>query len=134
MLKSCAQRPLQGAQERRGSDHDRRADVSSKINGLDGSRPASPGAGRVPRRSQASSGGSAGEAVGAAESVHITDTAAQLAALERAVRDLPAVDESRVAALRTAIEQGAYTVSPDRIADQLMQLEQSLDPLSRRGE
>lgn len=106
----------------------------SKIDGLDGSRPASPGAGRVSRRSQASSGSAAGGAAGATESVHITDTAAQLAALEKAVSDLPAVDESRVAALRTAIEQGTYTVSPDKVADQLMQFEQTLEPLNQRGE
>jgi negative regulator of flagellin synthesis FlgM len=105
----------------------------SKINGLDGSRPAAPGAGRVSRRSQASSGGAAGGTAGAVESVHITDTAAQLAALEKAVRDLPAADESRVATLRTAIEQGTYTVSPDKVADQLMQFEQMLEPLNSSG-
>jgi flagellar biosynthesis anti-sigma factor FlgM len=59
--------------------------------------------------------------------------ASQLAALEQAVRELPAADVARVATLRTAIEQGTYTVSPDRIADHLTQLEQSLESLGRKN-
>lgn len=100
--------------------------MSSKIDGFEGSRPAAPGAGRVSSRSNLSSGGAPAATPGDVASVHITDTAAQLAALEQAVRDLPAVDEARVATLRSAIEQGTYAVAPDRIADHLMQLEQSL--------
>lgn len=105
--------------------------MSSKINGVEGGRPASPGAGRVSQRVQPQGGEPAG-APAAAESVHITDTASQLAALEQAVRELPAVDEARVATLRTAIEQGTYTVSPDKIADHLLTLEQSLEAAGRR--
>ena len=58
--------------------------------------------------------------------VHITDTATHLAALEQAVRNLPPVDPVRVAELRSAIEQGRYTVKPAHIASQLLQLEQAL--------
>lgn len=105
--------------------------MSSKISGIDGG-PASPGAGRVSQRNALESGGTAPASSSAPESVHITDVASQLAALEQAVRDLPAVDGTRVATLRTAIEQGTYTVSPDRIADHLLQLEQSLETLGRR--
>lgn len=61
--------------------------------------------------------------------VHITDSASQLATLEQTLRSLPAVDQARVAQVRTAIEQGTYTVQPHQVADQLMQLEQSLSPL-----
>jgi negative regulator of flagellin synthesis FlgM len=61
--------------------------------------------------------------------VHITDSANQLASLEQALRNLPAVDSARVSQLQTAIEQGTYTVQPQHIADQLMQLEQSLGEL-----
>ncbi len=106
--------------------------MSSKINGFEGGRPASPGAGRVSQRVDVPSGAPAAGAPASAESVHITDTESQLAALEQAVRELPAVDETRVATLRTAIEQGTYSVAPDKIADHLMQLEQSLDALGRR--
>jgi len=104
--------------------------VSNKINGIDGG-PASPGAGRVSQRNAVESGAAAPENASPG-SVHITDTASQLAALEQALRELPVLDTARVATLRTAIEQGTYTVSPDRIADHLMQLEQSLEALGRR--
>ena len=105
--------------------------MSNKINGIDGG-PASPGAGRVSPRNAVESGAAAPETASTPESVHITDTASQLATLEQALRELPVLDTARVATLRTAIEQGTYTVSPDRIADHLMQLEQSLEALGRR--
>ena len=105
--------------------------MSSKISGIDGG-PASPGAGRVSARNAPESGGAAAGTSTTPESVHITDAASQLAALEQAVRELPPLDGARVATLRSAIEQGTYTVSPDHIADHLMQLEQSLESLGRR--
>ena len=105
--------------------------MSSKINGIDGG-PASPGAGRVSQRNAVESGGAAAGTSSTPESVHITDVASQLAALEQAVQTLPAVDTARVATLRTAIEQGTYTVSSDQIADHLTQLEQSLEALGSR--
>jgi anti-sigma28 factor (negative regulator of flagellin synthesis) len=46
------------------------------------------------------------------------------------MRGLPAVDPVRVARFSAAIEQGTYTVQPQHIADQLMQLEQALGQLS----
>ena len=61
--------------------------------------------------------------------VHITDSASQLATLEQTLRSLPAVDSARVAQLQTSIEQGTYTVQPQHVADQLMQLEHSLAEL-----
>lgn len=62
--------------------------------------------------------------------VHITGTARQLVELEQMVKDMPAVDEAKVAALSAAIEQGTYKVSADKIADNLMQIEQALAPLN----
>ncbi|HJS91836.1 MAG TPA: flagellar biosynthesis anti-sigma factor FlgM [Steroidobacteraceae bacterium] len=64
--------------------------------------------------------------------VHITDSASQLASLEQTLRSLPAVDPVRVAQLQAAIEQGGYTVQPQHVADQLLQLEQALGQL-RQG-
>ena len=61
--------------------------------------------------------------------VHITDSASQLASLEQTLRSLPAVDGARVAQLQASIDQGTYTVQPQHVADQLMQLEQSLADL-----
>ena len=47
----------------------------------------------------------------------------RLAALEEAIRELPDVDEARVARLRGAIADGTYRVSPHRIAEKLMRFE-----------
>jgi negative regulator of flagellin synthesis FlgM len=99
--------------------------VASKINGIEGGGGASAGTSRVSQR------GSRGVPVSSQTSsdVHITDTATQLAALEQTVSDLPAVNESRVAQMRTAIEQGTYQVAPQQVADRLTQLEQALSVL-----
>jgi negative regulator of flagellin synthesis FlgM len=105
--------------------------VGTNISGVEGDRPAPLGNGRVTGGAQAAPGGAA-PAVPETGSVHITETAGQLAALEQAVSGLPAVDQARVAAVRSAIEQGTYTASPDNIADHLLQLEQALETLGRR--
>jgi negative regulator of flagellin synthesis FlgM len=58
--------------------------------------------------------------------VRITDSARQLAALEQAIRDIPDIDEARVAKARAAIADGTYQVAPNRIADKLLRLENEL--------
>lgn len=108
--------------------------MSNKISGLSGGSTASVGAGRPARKTRDAVTGDSSASVPAdsspaAADVHITDSASQLASLEQAVRSLPAVDPVRVTQLRTAIEQGTYTVQPQHIADQLMQLEQALGQL-----
>ena len=104
--------------------------MSSKIGGVDGSSPtAAIGAGRAVQRPQdAATGGaqSSADSGGNAESVQITGTARQLASLEQAVRDLPAVNEAKVAQISSAIEQGTYTVNSRHIADQLVQMDKDL--------
>lgn len=106
--------------------------MTNKISGL--SNDLAPiGAGRPAEKARdAATGSSAPDAdISSAGSgdVHITDSASQLAALEQTLHSLPAVDEARVAQFRTAIEQGTYTVQPQQVADQLMQLEHSLSQL-----
>src|SRR5258708_2306127 len=99
--------------------------VSSKINGIEvGRRTSSVGAGRPVQRPQDAARGTTTTTTSSADStgeVQITGAASQLAALEQSVRDLPVVDEARVAALRTALDQGSYQVVPRKIADTLMQ-------------
>jgi negative regulator of flagellin synthesis FlgM len=58
--------------------------------------------------------------------VQITDQARQLASLEHTVKSLPVVNESRVAAIRQAIDEGRYQINPERIADKLLRTEQEL--------
>jgi negative regulator of flagellin synthesis FlgM len=69
------------------------------------------------------------EGTGSAADVHITDTASFLASLEPTLREAPAVDAGKVAAIRTAIEQGRYSVHPEHVATQLMQIERALGQL-----
>ena len=106
--------------------------MANKISGLSGSSTASIGAGSPAAKTRdAATGGSPAPAGSppATGDVHITDSASQLASLEQAVRSLPAVDAARVAQFSTAIEQGNYTVQPQHVADQLLQLEQALGHL-----
>ena len=107
--------------------------MSSKIGGVDGTSPtAAIGAGRAVQRPQdAATGGaqSSADSGGNAESVQITGTARQLANFEQAVRDLPAVNDSKVAQVSSAIEQGTYAINSRHIADQLVQMERELGRL-----
>jgi negative regulator of flagellin synthesis FlgM len=106
--------------------------VSSKISGVDSTPIAAIGAGRAAQSPKDAVGGGKSSNTSSNESsqdVQITGSARQLAGLEQQVRDLPAVNETRVSQIRTAIEQGTYTVNPQRIADQLMSVEHDLSKL-----
>jgi negative regulator of flagellin synthesis FlgM len=61
-----------------------------------------------------------------ANPVQITEQARQLAALEQTVNSLPIVNEAKVAAIRSAIEDGSYQVVPERIADKLLRMDREL--------
>lgn len=66
-----------------------------------------------------------------ANPVQITDQARQLAALEQTVNSLPVVNEAKVAAIRTAIENGSYQVVPERIADKLLRMDRDLGAVQK---
>lgn len=105
--------------------------MSDKIGGVDGSSSSTAiGAGRAVQRSQDAATGNAQSSGGSGgESVQITGAARQLAGLEQAIRDLPAVNEARVAQISSSIEQGTYSVNSRQIADQLIQMEKVLKDL-----
>jgi negative regulator of flagellin synthesis FlgM len=109
----------------------RRPDVSSKITGVD-TRTGPVGAGRAVERARDATTGAKAESGGPGD-VHITGTALQLADLEQTIKDMPAVDEAKVAAISSALAQGTYQIVPKRIADGLLQLEQALAPLGEKG-
>jgi len=88
-------------------------------------RPVQVGTGKSVSRAGDTAKGSV-ESAAAAGPVKITEQARQLAALKQAVQALPIVDEARVVAIRLAIEQGQYEVSPERIAQKLLQIESDL--------
>ena len=103
--------------------------MSSKISGTDNRGTSAVGAGRpVGKVRDVTSEPKTAEQQ--SSDVHITGTARQLVELEQVVKDMPAVDEAKVAALSAAIENGTYKVSADKVADNLMQIEQALAPLN----
>lgn len=105
--------------------------MTSKIGsgGID-NRPVQVGSDRAVKRANDSADSAVASAKPAAaaegQGVRITDSARQLAALEQAIRDLPDIDEARVAQVRAAIADGTYQVSPERIADKLLRMESEL--------
>lgn len=103
--------------------------MSSKINGFEGSQPAAVGQGKVVKSATRTADGASADSTTTSESVHITGAAGQLASLEQSARDLPVVDESRVASVRSAVEQGTYQVAPQNVADGLLKMERSLRAL-----
>ena len=109
--------------------------MASKIGGVDGSSPSTAiGAGRAVQRPQdAATGAAQNSDAGTGENVEITGAARQLATLEQAVRDLPAVNDAKVAQISNAIQQGTYTVNSRHIANQLIQMEKALKDLPADG-
>jgi negative regulator of flagellin synthesis FlgM len=107
--------------------------VSSKIGGVNGNgQTPAIGAGRALQRPQDAATGGAQNSANTGdntEDVQITGTARQLANLEQAVRDLPAVNDAKVAQISSAIEQGTYTINSRHIANQLVQMEKELGRL-----
>lgn len=102
--------------------------MTNKITGYQ-NRPVQVGADKSVSRTRDAGAAPAqsAEAAPSANPVRITDQARQLAALERAVQSLPIVNETRVAEIRLAIEEGRYEVAPERIADKLLRMERELE-------
>ncbi len=107
--------------------------MSSKIGGVNGGGPTGAvGAGRSVQRPQDAVTGStqgSNASNGSNESVQITGVARQLANLEQALRNLPAVNDAKVAQVSNAIEQGTYSIDSRQIANQLVQMEKALKGL-----
>lgn len=105
--------------------------MSNKISGVD-TRTGPVGAGRAVERVRDSGNGNRAETGEPGTDVHITGTALQLADLEQGVKDMPAVDDAKVASISAALEKGSYRINPELIADRLMQIEQALAPLGEK--
>jgi negative regulator of flagellin synthesis FlgM len=99
-------------------------DVTTKINGLQ-NRPVQAPTEKSAARARDAAPGSAEKAAPSGP-VRITEQARQLAALEQAVQSAPIIDETRVAAIRQAIDEGSYEVMPERIADKLLRMDRDL--------
>jgi negative regulator of flagellin synthesis FlgM len=105
--------------------------MTNKINGVDSRLGPVPAATPVGRgRSPAT-----GEPVqdGADTGLRITESARQLAVLEKAIAALPVVDQARVDAVASALREGRYVVDPQRVADRLLRMDQDLAAARRKG-
>ena len=60
------------------------------------------------------------------DQVSLTGEARQLQELESQIASAPVVDSKKVEAVRTAVENGTFTVNPERIAEKLVSLELAL--------
>jgi negative regulator of flagellin synthesis FlgM len=98
--------------------------MSNKIGGIE-QRPA-PVSSSAPAPRVRDAASQAGKGAALPGDVMITETARQLAALETELAGLPAINDSRVAAVRRAIDEGRYQVDPQRIADKLVRMERDL--------
>ena len=106
--------------------------MSSDVKGVTGSpvqhrefntRADQPASTRVP---DAGARPSAGQ-----DTVVLTDTAAKLQQLEKALASVPITDAKKVEEMRQTIEEGRYQVNPGRVADKLAQFEQLLGNTER---
>lgn len=61
----------------------------------------------------------------ASDTVKLTSSAQLLERLEKSLQSLPAVDNQRVAEIRSAIESGDYEINSQAIADAMMRFERS---------
>ncbi|AJC44705.1 MULTISPECIES: flagellar biosynthesis anti-sigma factor FlgM [Xanthomonas] len=68
-------------------------------------------------------------AVGAAaatDSLRLTGEASGLQTLQRQLSAAPAVDSSRVDAVRSALQNGSYKINPDAIASRMIDMDRQL--------
>lgn len=107
--------------------------MANKIDGLE-VRPIRVSAGATVRKSGDAAAGGAGQggAPAAEADVQITSSARTLAALEQSIRDLPAIDQSRVDEIQQRLAEGRYSIDPQRIADAFARREDELTGLLRK--
>ena len=102
--------------------------MSGKINGFE-HRPVQVSQRGATERAHGKSGSAPGAEVSAAAHVKLTGSAVQLAALEKALAQVPEVDLERVQQLRAEIQAGEYRIDSQRVAAKLLQLERALATL-----
>lgn len=60
--------------------------------------------------------------------VRLSQTNQQLQQLPQRLASQPEINQNRVSQLRVQIEAGSYKISPERIAERILAMEQQLDP------
>lgn len=105
--------------------------MSQKINGVEPRPIAVTGGAPVPRPRDVAAE-SRNEAARAQTDVHITDSARQLASLEKVITALPVVDSKRTEKISRDIADGRYKIDPEAIADKLTRLEAQISNAQSR--
>ena len=100
--------------------------MANKISGIDGRPVQVGGGGPVSRARDATSEGRKADATGTVSNIDVSDTARTLSALEDKISALPVVNESRVDAVRRALDEGRYHIDAQRVADKMMRFEGDL--------
>lgn len=94
---------------------------------IDGGIPAAPQLRSVATSTKAAPVGEPrAQAIQAGDSLRLTDEASTLQAMQRKLSAAPAIDESRVQAVREALENGTYRINPDVIASRMLGLDELL--------
>ena len=99
--------------------------MANKISGIDG-RPVQVGGGAPVSRTRDTTDGRKTESAAVPSNIDVSDTARTLSALEDKISGLPVVSESRVDAVRRALDEGRYHVDAQRVADKMMRFEGDL--------
>ena len=100
--------------------------MANKISGMDGRPVQVGGSAPTSRVREATSEGKKTETTGQVSNIDVSDNARTLAALETHIGTLPVVNESRVDAVRRAMDEGRYHIDPQRVADKMMRFEVDL--------
>mgnify|MGYP004721954461 CR=1 FL=1 len=66
------------------------------------------------------------DSVASPDSLRLTGEAAGLQTLQRELSAAPAIDSSRVEAVRAALQDGSYKIDADAIASRMLDLDQQL--------
>ena len=99
--------------------------MANKISGIDG-RPVQVGGGAPVSRVRNTTDGSKADTTTSSSNIDVSDTARTLAALEDKISGMPVVSDSRVDAVRRALDEGRYHVDAQRVADKMLRFEGDL--------
>ncbi len=106
--------------------------MPNKITGYTATEPRTPikgssGNGQVIDKSQVgAAGASAGATAGTADQVTLTGSGRAMQKLADAVAAVPAVNASKVAAVKQSIQNGTYQVNSGQVASKILQFERGL--------
>jgi negative regulator of flagellin synthesis FlgM len=99
--------------------------MANKISGIDG-RPVQVGGGAPVSKVRESTAEGRKTETTSTSNIDVSDTARTLAALENRIANTPVVNESRVEAVRRAVDEGRYQVDAQRVADKMLRFEGDL--------